>query len=101
MKHSTDKPQEGELRTLIDEQIELAAARMPPLENGILLPDVADEAVPGGPSVEDVMLGNAEPTEAILEELAALKDAPAMSEEELARQALESGGADGDPSTPE
>jgi len=37
----------------------------------------------------------------MLEELAALQDAPAFSEDELARQALAHGGADHDPSTPE
>ena len=37
----------------------------------------------------------------MLEELAALQDAPALSEDELARQALADGGADGDPSSPE
>ena len=36
-----------------------------------------------------------------LEELAALNQAPALDEEELARQALAAGGADGDSDTPE
>jgi len=37
----------------------------------------------------------------MLEEIAALEAAPELSEEELARQALADGGADGDPATPE
>jgi hypothetical protein len=37
----------------------------------------------------------------MLEELAALQDAPPLSDEELARQALADGGADNAPGTPE
>lgn len=51
--------------------------------------------------IEEVLLGHEAPDEALLEELAALEDAPPLSDEELARQALESGGADADPATPE
>lgn len=51
--------------------------------------------------IEEVLLGHEPPDDALLEELAALEDAPPLSDEELARQALESGGADADPSTPE
>ena len=51
--------------------------------------------------IEEVLLGHEPPDEALLEELAALEDAPPLSDEELARQALESGGADADPATPE
>ena len=41
------------------------------------------------------------PTPEFLEELAALEDAPPLSEEELAQQALAAGGADNDITTPE
>ena len=51
--------------------------------------------------IEEVLLGHEPPDEALLEELAALEDAPPLSDEELDRQALESGGADADPTTPE
>ena len=51
--------------------------------------------------IEEVLLGHEQPDDALLEELAALEDAPPLSDEELARQALESGGADADPTTPE
>ena len=51
--------------------------------------------------IEEVLLGHEPPDDALLEELAALEDAPPLSDEELARQALESGGADADPTTPE
>jgi hypothetical protein len=47
------------------------------------------------------VLSGEEPTEEFLADLAALDGAPALSEEELARQALEHPGGDGDTSTPE
>lgn len=51
--------------------------------------------------LEEVLLEHEEPTPEFLEELAALEEAPSLSDEELAEQALAAGGADGDPSTPE
>lgn len=51
--------------------------------------------------IEEVLLGHEPPDDALLEELAALEDAPPLSDEELARQALEDGGGDGDAATPE
>ena len=55
----------------------------------------------GRQKLEEVLLEHEEPTPEFLEELAALEDAPPLSDDELARQALEAGGADGDSSTPE
>jgi len=51
--------------------------------------------------IEEVLLGHEPPDDALLEELAALEEAPPLSDEELARQALENGGGDADPATPE
>lgn len=51
-------------------------------------------------TLDDVLDGE-EPTKELLEELDALEQAPPLSDEELAQQALEHPGADGDPSTPE
>ena len=51
--------------------------------------------------IEEVLLGHEAPDDALLEELAALDAAPPLSDEELARQALEDGGGDADPATPE
>lgn len=53
------------------------------------------------PNFEDVLLGNAEASPEMLDELAALQDTPELSDEELERQALADGGGDNDPSTPE
>ena len=55
----------------------------------------------GQQKLEEVLLGHEEPTQEFLDELAALEQAPPLSDEELARQALEAGGGDGDSATPE
>ena len=51
--------------------------------------------------LEEVLLEHETPTPEFLEELAALEEAPPLSDEELDRQALAAGGADGDASTSE
>lgn len=98
-----DTPHEGEFTKLIDEQLELAAAKLPALVPTTVHPSPADheELKAAHPNFEDVMLGNAEPSPEMLEELAALEATPELSDEELARQALADGGADNDRSTPE
>jgi hypothetical protein len=94
---------EGEFAKLIDEQLELAATKIPALVPTVVHPSPVDheESPAAHASFEDVLLGNAQPTPEMLEELAALETAPELSEEELARQALAGGGADNNPATPE
>lgn len=98
-----DTPHDGEFTKLIDEQLELAAAKLPALEPTVVHPSPADheERKAAHPTLEDVLLGNAQAPPEMLEELAALQAAPELSEEELARQALADGGADNERSTPE
>ena len=98
-----DTPPEGEFSKLIDEQLELAAAKIPALEPTVVHPSPVDheERQAAHATFEDVLLGNAQPSPEMLEELAALEGAPELSEEELARQALADGGADSDPTTAE
>lgn len=55
----------------------------------------------GRQKLEEVLLEHETPTQEFLEELAALEEAPPLSDEALAEQALAAGGADGDPGTPE
>jgi len=102
MNHN-DTPHDGPFTQLVDEQLELAAARLPTLAPGVAHPSPVDHEERQAPhaSFEDVLLGNAEPSAEMLEELAALQAAPELSEEELARQALADGGADDDLATPE
>ncbi len=52
-------------------------------------------------NLEEVLLEHESPSPALLEELAALSSAPPLPDEELDRQALNDGGADGDSTTPE
>ena len=94
---------EGSITKLVDEQLELAASRLPALAPNAVHPSPVDheERRTAHATFEDVLLGNAQPTPEMLEELAALEAAPELSDEELARQALADGGADNDPSTPE
>ena len=96
-------PTEGEFSKLVDEQLELAASRLPALSPTGVHPSPVDHDERKAPhaTLEDVLLGNAEASPEMLDELAALDAAPELSEEELARQALADGGADGDPATPE
>ncbi len=94
-------PPEGEFNKLVDEQLELAAAKLPVLTPVHPSPVDHEERQVAHANIEDLLLGNAEATPEMLEELAALQAAPELSEEELARQALADGGADGDTSTPE
>jgi hypothetical protein len=98
-----DTPPEGELAKLIDEQLELAAAKLPALVPTAVHPSPADheERKAPHPTFEDVLLGNAQASPEVLEELAALEAAPELSEEELARQALSGGNADNEPTTPQ
>jgi hypothetical protein len=83
----------GTIARLIDEQLELAAARLPALEPAAVHPSPEDheEQASAHPDFEDVLLGRATPTPEMLEELAALQAAPALSEQELERQALQAG----------
>ena len=96
-------PPAGEFSKLIDEQLELAAAKIPALQPAVVHPSPVDheERQAAHATFEDVLLGNAVPTPEMLEELAALEAAPELGEEELARQALADGGADEDSATPE
>lgn len=52
-------------------------------------------------NLEEVLLEHESPSPALLEELAAMSSAPPLPDEELDRQALNDGGADGDSTTPE
>lgn len=95
-----DTPPEGGFNKLVDEQLELAAVRLPVLTPVHPSPVDHEELKAAHASIEDLLLGNAEATPEMLEEMAALQSAPELSEEELARQALAPAEADNDPATP-
>ena len=58
-------------------------------------------AVPSRQTLQQVLVEGEEPTEEFLEDWKALNEAPELSDEELAQQALNAPGDDGDVRTPE
>ena len=100
---SANTPQGGDFAHWVDEKAEALKFELgdkfpvPPTE--LHSPSVHVET--SQQKIEEVLLGHEEPTLEFLEELAALADAPPLSDEELNRQALADGGGDGDSSTPE
>lgn len=99
----TQPSTDNSLTRLVDEQLDLAASKLPALEPSAVHPSPVDheERLAAHATLEDVLLGHAQASPEMLQELAALESAPPLSDEELARQALADGGADNDPSTPE
>ena len=101
--NNSDTPKDGNFAAWVDEKAEGLKFALgesfpvPPTE--LHSPSVHVET--GKQKLEEVLLEHEEATPEFLEELAALEQAPPLSDEELARQALEAGGDDGDSSTPE
>ena len=100
---SDNTPKNGDFAQWVEEKTEVLKFELgdkfpvPPTE--LHSPSVHVET--GRQKIEEVLLGHEEPTPEFLEELAALVEAPPLSDEELDRQALADGGGDGDSSTPE
>ena len=100
---NSETPKDGDFAHWVEEKAEAMKFELgekfpvPPTE--LHSPSVHVET--SGQKLEEVLLGHEAPTEAFLEELNALETAPQLSDEELTRQALDAGGGDGDPATPE
>ena len=100
---SDNTPKDGDFAHWVEEKTEALKFQLgdkfpvPPTE--LHSPSVHVET--GQQKIEEVLLGHESPTPEFLEELAALAEAPPLSDEELGRQALADGGGDGDSSTPE
>ena len=98
---NSDTPKEGEFAHWVEEKAEALkfelGEKFPPATSGL----AAVHAETFTQRIEEVLLGHEPPDAALLEELAALEEAPPLTDEELARQALEDGGDDADPATPE
>ena len=100
---NVETPKDGDFAHWIDEKAQALKFELgekfpvPPTE--LHSPSVHVETAQQ--KLEEVLLGHESPTPEFLEELRALEASPQLSEEELTRQALEAGGADGDSSTPE
>lgn len=78
----------------------LAAARTARSEQQAPPSDLAPSAS-RPQTIEDVLAHGQEPTDEFIETFVALEGAEPLSDEELAQQALEHPGDDGDPRTPE
>jgi hypothetical protein len=100
---NSDTPRDGDFSAWVDEKAEAFKFELgekfpvPPTElhSDFVRVETSEQ------KLEEVLLEHESPTPEFLAELQALKDAPPLSEEELDRQALEAGGADGDITTPE
>jgi hypothetical protein len=100
---SSNTPKEGDFAHWVDEKSEALKFELGekfPVPPTILVSSAAHPET-SVQKLEEVLLEHEEATPALLEEIAALEDAPPLSDEELARQALQAGGAEGDSSTPE
>lgn len=100
---SSDTPKGGDFAHWVDEKSEALKFELGekfPVPPTVLVSNSV-HAETGQQKLEEVLLEHEQPTQAFLEEVAALEDAAPLSDEELVRQALEAGGADGDNSTPE
>ncbi|MGH8832726.1 MAG: hypothetical protein ACREXV_16820 [Polaromonas sp.] len=100
---SSNMPKDGDFAHWVDEKSEALkfelGEKFPVPPTALRSPSAHVET--GRQKLEEVLLEHEEPTPEFLEELAALEEAPPLSDEELAGQALAAGGADGDNDTAE
>ncbi|RYG09721.1 MAG: hypothetical protein EON92_14120 [Burkholderiales bacterium] len=100
---SSNTPKDGDFANWVEEKSEALKFELgekfpvPPTE----LHSASIPAETSRQNLEEVLLEHEQPTAELLEEIKALENAPPLSDEELARQALEAGGSDGDNKTPE
>lgn len=91
-----DTPKDGDFAAFLERKASEVL-----LAGAAAVAPAAPDSPHASPQTLDDVLDGEEPTEELLEEVDALEHAPPLSDEELAKQALEHPGADGDPSTPE
>lgn len=100
---NSDTPKDGDFAHWVEEKSEALkfelGEKFPVPPTTLESPSAHPET--GVQKLEEVLLEHEAPSEEFLAELAALREAPPLSDEELARQALADGGADGDTATPE
>ena len=100
---SSNTPKDGDFAHWVEEKSEALkfqlGEKFPVPPTALQSPSIHVET--SEQKLEEVLLEHEAPTQEFLDELAALERAPPLSDEELARQALDAGGGDGDSSTPE
>ena len=98
---SSQTPASNDFARWVEEKSEAVMAdlseRFPPATSG----PQAVHAETSSQRIEEVLMGHEQPQDNLLDELAALENAPPLSDAELERQALQDGGRDADPATPE
>ena len=98
---SSQPPASNDFARWVEEKSDAVMAdlseRFPPATSG----PQAVHAETSSQRIEEVLMGHEQPKDALLDELAALENAPPLSDAELERQALQDGGRDADPTTPE
>ena len=98
---SSQPPASNDFSRWVEEKSEAVLAdlsdRFPPATSG----PQAVHAETSSQRIEEVLMGHEQPQDDLLDELAALENAPPLSDAELERQALQDGGRDADPATPE
>ena len=98
---STQPPASNDFVRWVEEKSDAVIAdlseRFPPATSG----PQAVHAETSSQRIEEVLMGHEQPQDDLLDELAALENAPPLSDAELERQALQDGGRDADPATPE
>ena len=95
-----DTPKDGDFASYLEARQGDASPASP---DKSAVPDAGfdEPAVRPRQTIAQVLVDGEEPTEEFLEEWRALRDAPELSDEEFAQQALNAPGEDGDPQTPE
>nr|WP_315848101.1 hypothetical protein [uncultured Rhodoferax sp.] len=94
-----DTPHNGDFASFLEGKTKNAQA---PATAGLDVPPAAElTATRPRQTVEDVLVHGETPTEEFLEEWNELESLPELSDEELAQQALNAPGDDGDITTPE
>lgn len=96
-------PKDGDFAAYLERKSKVQEGARPTQSHDAARASVEDtpSEPPPGSTIEGVLLRNEEPTEELLEAIASGEMPPEIDEDELARQALEHPGEDGDPSTPE
>ena len=96
---SSNAPKDGDFASYLEGRTSLSSK--PSQAVAVVDKSASERAETPRQTIQEVLVDGQEPTEEFLEEWNALKNAPELSDEELARQALEAGGDDGDNTTPE
>jgi hypothetical protein len=95
---SRDAPPDGDYASWLEKRGGVPAAPAAPATPD---PCAPLEYVPRKQTLDDVLVHGETPTEEFLKEFHEQNDTPVPSDEDMERQALEAGGEDGDPETPE